>query len=125
MERLTEWLDEGKAVPITLLTGEEIEHEKCIEKLAEYEDLEEKGLLIKLPCKLGDIVYYPFAGKILVKKIICFMVCKNAKITVFFNNPLDEGCELEDFGKTLFLTREEAEEALRKRLEDFERSDSK
>lgn len=28
-----------------------------LEKLAEYEDLEEQGRLIKLPCKAGDTVY--------------------------------------------------------------------
>ncbi len=27
-------------------------------KLAEYEDLEEQGLLLKLPCKVGDTIYY-------------------------------------------------------------------
>lgn len=27
------------------------------EKLREYEDLEEQGLLLKLPCKIGDKVY--------------------------------------------------------------------
>ena len=28
-----------------------------IEKLADYEDLEEQGRLVKLPCKVGDMVY--------------------------------------------------------------------
>lgn len=28
------------------------------EKLKEYEDLEEQGRLLKLPCKIGDDVYY-------------------------------------------------------------------
>ena len=28
------------------------------EKLREYEELEEKGLLLKLPCKLGDDLYW-------------------------------------------------------------------
>ena len=31
--------------------------EKCLRKLAEYEDLEEQGLLLRLPCKVGDTVY--------------------------------------------------------------------
>lgn len=30
---------------------------KASEKLAEYEDLEEQDLLVRLPCKVGDIVY--------------------------------------------------------------------
>jgi hypothetical protein len=29
----------------------------AIEKLAEYEDAEEQGLLLRLPCKVGDTVY--------------------------------------------------------------------
>ena len=31
--------------------------QEVLEKLGEYEDLEEKGLLVKLPCKVGDKVY--------------------------------------------------------------------
>lgn len=30
----------------------------ALEKLAKYEDLEKQGLLLKLPCKVGDTVYY-------------------------------------------------------------------
>lgn len=30
---------------------------KASEKLADYEDLEEQGSLVKLPCKVGDTVY--------------------------------------------------------------------
>lgn len=30
------------------------EEQKAILKLAEYEDLEEQGLLVRLPCKVGD-----------------------------------------------------------------------
>lgn len=30
----------------------------ALEKLAEYEDLEEQGRLIKLPCKIGDDVWF-------------------------------------------------------------------
>lgn len=29
-----------------------------LEKLADYEDLEEQGKLLKLPCSVGDIVWY-------------------------------------------------------------------
>ena len=31
--------------------------EFVLEKLAEYEDLEDKGLLLKLPCPIGTTVY--------------------------------------------------------------------
>lgn len=33
------------------------ELEKSLEKLADYEDLEEQGLLVRLPIKIGDDVY--------------------------------------------------------------------
>ena len=33
------------------------EYKEYFEKLAEYEELEEQGLLIRLPCKVGDTVY--------------------------------------------------------------------
>lgn len=31
---------------------------ECMEKLAAYEDLEEKNLLLKLPCNVGDPVWF-------------------------------------------------------------------
>lgn len=35
---------------------------KAITKLAEYEDLEEQGLLLRLPCKVGQI-FMPYRAK--------------------------------------------------------------
>ena len=42
----------------------------CFKKLAEYEDLEEQGLLVKLPCKeiyesIGNNLYYIFDNKVI------------------------------------------------------------
>lgn len=31
--------------------------EKCLRKLCEYEQAEADGLLVRLPCKIGDTVY--------------------------------------------------------------------
>lgn len=58
MERLTEWIDDGEhrqAIPKTDIRNNG--HNKCCNKLAEYEDLEEQGLLVRLPCKVGNTVY--------------------------------------------------------------------
>ena len=52
MERLTEWIDDGEyrqAIPKTDIRNNG--HRKCCNKLAEYEDLEEHGLLVRLPCR--------------------------------------------------------------------------
>ena len=35
---------------------------ECLRKLKDYEDLEEQGRLIKLPCKVGDKIFLDFAG---------------------------------------------------------------
>lgn len=72
---------------------------KALDKLAEYEDLEEQGLLIKLPCKVGDDVY------------LIHNIC-NGKWTKI--EKVKFGISLYNyFGKTVFLTREEAEKALK------------
>lgn len=44
---------------------------------------EDKTKYIKLPCKVGDTVYYPCGGKIYEKKVVCFMI-KPQKTVVFF-----------------------------------------
>lgn len=61
MERLTE---RERNVDGTGVAKEEITDgllkpfaEKILTKLANYEDLEEQGLLVRLPCKVGDDVY--------------------------------------------------------------------
>lgn len=60
MERLTRRSANGTGVYATP-SGEPAEWENnrhnVLQKLAEYEDLEEQGRLVKLPCKVGDTVY--------------------------------------------------------------------
>lgn len=46
---------ENKIPLVKVLSGEYLY--PAIEKLATYEDLEEQGLLVRLPCKVGDDVY--------------------------------------------------------------------
>lgn len=70
-----------------------------LEKLAEYEDLEEQGRLPKLPCKVGDNVYYILG---IPNKTPCVI----DKYTF-------ELSDINKIGKTLFLTREEAEAKLK------------
>ena len=70
------------------------------EKLCEYEDLEERGRLPKLPCKVGDDVYYILG---IPNKTPCAIdKCKF------------ELSDINKIGKTLFLTREEAKAAMNK-----------
>lgn len=94
--------------------------------LAEYEDLEEQGLLVRLPCKVGTEVFCYFPGdshytKCQIKKIeICQSIFGN--ICYFAESVAQRGrcCRYYDneFGKFLFLTREEAK---KKKLEEMKK----
>ena len=94
---------------------------KLYKHLAEYEDLEEQGLLLKLPCKVGDTVYSitrDFISEYNIRNFICY---DNGNI--FFDWKCVKGIYLnikgfhiDDIGKTVFLTKEAAEKAL-ERLE--------
>ena len=105
-------------------------HDKKVwEKLRDYEDLEEQGLLLKLPCKIGTTVYV----------IDTIYECDNDYMDCIMEFPDRYQCErgfkceyeheklvvrpesfdfkmLDNFNKTVFLTKEEAEKAL-ERLE--------
>ena len=101
---------------------------RIVEKLAEYEDLEEQGLLLRLPCKVGCAVY-----------CIYERYTKCSENEQEFDEYSCQGCEclecdshkelyvqsqkaysldwivsnLKRFGKTVFLTQEEAEQKLK------------
>lgn len=92
--------------------------QEAFKKLAEYEDAEEQGLLVKLPCKTGDTLYdiYEFienrcSPDITEYKAKSIEVGEDKKGRWFC---IDSTIfRPEDFGKTVFLTREEAEAALK------------
>ena len=93
------------------------------ERLKEYEDAEEQGLLLRLPCKVGDTIYCVNAGakepiiKMRVFKVNYKQLHKDRiiiRIDAINDNNMGENCYLlEDFGKTVFLTKAEAEQKLK------------
>ena len=121
MERLTE---RERNVDGTGVAKEEITDgllkpfaDKILTKLAVYEDLEEQGLLVRLPCNVGDTVYRVNAGAkqpiipMTVSEIHCLWD-KNERAERFDaigKEDMGESCyRLEDIGRIVFLTREEA-----------------
>lgn len=56
MERLTERMENAPDGESNVWVKNH-DYIKASEKLADYEDLEEQGSLVKLPCKVGDTVY--------------------------------------------------------------------
>ena len=79
-------------------------------RIVELMDAEAEGRLLILPCKLFDTVYMIVEkrARMNVKNTFCFI--KKSQMT--WNNMRRV---VEDFGKTVFLTEQEAEEALRRK----------
>lgn len=97
---------DGKAITKTL------EFQYLIDKLAEYEQAEEDGLLIRLPVAEGTHVFcIGSCGEICDDYETDCEVCGEHKV-VFCTN-FDRNL-VEHFGETVFLTEAEAEQALAK-----------
>lgn len=123
MERLTQWIgddEDRQAIPRPDIRNNG--YSKCCNKLADYEDLEEQGLLVRLPFKRGTVLYRINKG---ARKPIIKMVASQITVNseaysvkaieedygeVFFSNDV--------IGIKVFLTREEAE----KKLEEMEKN---
>lgn len=118
MERLTRRSANGTGIYATP-SGDPIKWEdnyhNVLQKLADYEDLEEQGLLLRLPCKLGDTVYsiandgkiYPVKATREVRIVngVLYIICESCKYSDLVS--------YDDIGKTVFLTKSEAEAKLK------------
>ena len=88
-----------------------------LEELKEYKAAEEQGLLLKLPCAIEGVVWFvgnEFINDYKVRRYIvdesgvdCIQVAKEIDGKDYWNS-----FSIDDIGKTVFLTREEAEQAL-------------
>lgn len=87
---------------------------EILTKLADYEDLEEQGLLLKLPCKVGDSVFI-ILGKNISKQRIKEIKISDIEIEMTTSR---RTFNVGSFGDNIFLTREEAE----KKLKEMERN---
>ena len=85
---------------------------QCLKKLQEYEDADEQGLLLRLPCKVGDTVYsitnddkiYPVKAtrKVRIVNGVLHIICESCRYSDLVS--------YDDIGKTVFLTKAEAEQ---------------
>lgn len=87
--------------------------DEALNKLAEYEDLEEQGKLLKLPCKIGDPVYKVYyADNEIAKKTV-----KGFSDTgMWFDNDWYQ-TSFYEIGKTIFFAQEDAQTALKDAIE--------
>ena len=128
MERLTERVYDGLII-IKQDSGDEGNY-KAADKLATYEDLEEQGLLVRLPVKIGDDIYkipskanydlnvlngYKANNRVYHQKAYSIVFSQSGwfvqcdKDSIHAPNVI---CVDVEYGKTWFLTPEEAEKKL-------------
>ena len=132
MERLTERMENAPDGESNVWVKNH-DYIKASEKLAEYEDLEEQGLLVRLPCKVGDMLWYNILGYTESYEIKAFsygycdgyieageeigdeiiFYCENHTGSIIGSFPMS------GIGKIVFPTREEAE----KKLEAIKKND--
>ena len=126
MERLT---NRDKEIP-TLSNNAEYWLQAYF-KLKDYEDLEEQGLLLKLPCKVGDTVWDNDYGKPCLYTITGFSFGTGEdyidepvslkEVVYYYSNysgSITGSFAVSEIGKTVFLTKEEAEQKLKEMESD-------
>lgn len=126
MERLTKTYSDGThGVADNLPCGENSYEYKglLLETLGKYEDAEEQGLLLRLPCKVGDTLYRVNKGAkepVIMMRVIQLYIKQIHKdrtvmrIDVINDADMGESCYFPcDIGERIFLTRAEAEAKLK------------
>lgn len=102
MERLTEKGNYSTYTRKNHVTVNDVE-----QRLGEYEDLEEQGLLLHLPCKIGTTVYHVVKslsyGEVGDKPEVNYRISE-VNFNLFMFNFI---------GESIFLTKEEAEQKLK------------
>ena len=88
---------------------------QAIQKLAEYEDAEEQGLLLRLPCKVGDVLYAIDGNNIQILEAQNDIVIVSGELCIFAENErfADYVVCYNDIGRTVFFTKAEAEQKLK------------
>ena len=73
---------------------------------------EDRSRFVELPCKVGDTIYWNLLGKTVEDEIMSITIYKNV-IRVSLGKGIS--FDIEDIGRMLFLSREEAEQELTER----------
>ena len=94
-----------------------------VDRMKELAEADKDGRLVVLPCKVGDTVWVtsnPWTGKLLKKPLDAYVngikkFSHGVYVNVLFDTKKINGTrdyEINHIGKTVFLTREDAEKAL-------------
>ena len=97
-----------------------------IDRLRELAQAKKKGRLVVLPCDVGDKLYDVTLGEVREKIVVSLSMFVPESVNHLvihaenFRNAVTS-YELQDIGKTVFLTREAAEAALKEREAEHDR----
>lgn len=81
--------------------------QNILQSLADYEDAEEQGLLLRLPCAIGTTVYQ------ITKTLSYGEIGDTAEVNYRISEVEFNLCMIDFIDKIVFLTKEEAEQALK------------
>ena len=116
--------DKADEIALKLMRLADLESLCSYTRLRELAEADNGGRLVVLPCKVGDTVYEVTSRKTIseyrVKAIRTELFCTFIEwdITAGFVDKSIFGVPVNEIGKTVFLTREEAEAALKERQAD-------
>lgn len=91
---------------INAVLGDVDESQMCGDDCEFYK---ERSRFVELPCKVGDTIYWNLLGKTVEDEIMSITIYKNV-IRVSLGKGIS--FDIEDIGRMLFLSREEAEQKL-------------
>lgn len=127
MDRLSQRTVEGIAFTKIPLNESCIDGQPCFtgfiaDRIAEYEDAEDQGLLFKLSCKVGDQVFIVYDGDDIIDTQTIYSIGIGADGISITNDPYDGHiCYAHELNtisewKSVYTTREAAEEVLKSKI---------
>lgn len=109
--------DKADEIALKLMRLADLESLCSYTRLRELAEANKDGRLVVLPCKVGDIVWANLDGMRHTRKCVIEYANIGSRVTTIVFSTVDRlreqyGVNPCSFGKTVFLTREEAEKAL-------------
>ena len=112
--------DKADEIALKLMRLADLESICSYTRLRELAEADKDGRLVVLPCKVGDVVYGFHGEKTILPMVVKWIetYTNGWCIAVQYAQMAPRFYRFSDFGKTVFLTREEAEKALEAMKDD-------
>ena len=106
--------DKADEIALKLMRLADLESLCSYDRLRELAEADKDGRMVVLPCKVGDVVYGFYGGKTILPMVAKWIETNTDGwcIAAQYTPMAPRFYRFSDFGKTVFLTREEAEKVL-------------